>query len=289
MNVTREPAVAVVPYGVRLNRDFANRKLASLHWPLGCPADLISGCVADLTARDHLILWAKTAMHFQPRWPCAARISMMVMEPKIMSALHHRLLPWTGRRFYRVFSYDDDLLGRIGNGVFLPFGTTWVPEWRDLTVEKCADLSLIASAKRDHPGHRLRHEIAEHLNTSQREVAILGRGYQPFDAKSDGLAPYRYSVVIENVRERNYFSEKLIDAILCETVPIYWGCPNISDFFDPAGMMVCTSAEELRASIAMISHGDYANRLPALRAIKPAAARYGEIERRAAEALLASL
>ncbi|UTS81319.1 hypothetical protein [Phaeobacter piscinae] len=285
----REPAIAVVPYGARLSRNFASRDLSTLHWPLGCPEALGGGQVADLTARDHLIVWAKTAMYFQPRWPCAAQISMMVMEPKIMSALHHRLLPWTCRRFFRVFSYDDDLLGRIGNGVFLPFGTTWVPEWRDLTVEKCADLSVIASAKRDHPGHKLRHEIVAHLQSTKPEAAILGRGYQPFEAKSDGLAPYRYSVVIENVRERNYFSEKLIDAILCETVPIYWGCPNISDFLDPTGMMLCASAEELRAAISMISEGDYAARLPALRAIKSEAARYGEIERRAAEALVTNL
>jgi len=34
------------------------------------------------------------------------------------------------------------------------------------------------------------------------------------------LTPYRYSVVIENVREPGYFSEKLVDALLCGTVPI---------------------------------------------------------------------
>ncbi|ATF17604.1 hypothetical protein [Phaeobacter gallaeciensis] len=285
----REPAIAVVPYGTRLTRNFAKRDLSTLHWPLGCPEALGGGQVADLTAQDHLIVWAKTAMHMQWRWPCRAQVSMMVMEPKIMSALHHRLLPWTCRRFFRVFSYDEDLLGRIGNGVFLPFGTTWVPDWPDLTVEKCADLSVIASAKRDHPGHKLRHEMVAHLQSTKPEAAILGRGYQPFEAKSDGLAPYRYSVVIENVQERNYFSEKLIDAILCETVPIYWGCPNISDFLDPTGMMICASAEELRAAIAMISEGDYAARLPALRAIKSEAARYGSIEQRAAKALLDSL
>ncbi|MEK0164222.1 hypothetical protein VWX35_18335 [Phaeobacter sp. A36a-5a] len=287
--MTREPAIAVVPYGAKLNRAFANRELASLHWPFGCPGDLIGGRVSDLAAQDHLIVWAKTGMHLPGRWPCRAGISMMVMEPKIMSSLHHRLLPWTWRRFFRVFSYNEDLLAGIGNGLFLPFGTTWVPEWQELAIEKRADLSIIASAKRDHPGHKLRHDVVEHLRCSTPEVAILGRGYQPFETKSDGLAPYRYSVVIENVRERNYFSEKLIDAILCETVPIYWGCPNISDFFDPAGMIICSTGEEIRAAIAMISQDDYTARLPTLRALKPEAARYGSIERRAAEALRASL
>ncbi|MFS4580572.1 hypothetical protein [Phaeobacter sp. C3_T13_0] len=285
----RKSAIAVVPYGIKLGRDFAERALSTLHWPLGCPADLAGGRVANLGPQDHLIVWAKTGMHLQWQRPCRAWVSMMVMEPKIMSALHHRLLPWTWRRFCRVFSYDEELLRRIGNGIFLPFGTTWVPDWRNLSPEKGADLSLIASAKCDHPGHKLRHEIVSHLQACQPKAAILGRGYQPFEAKSDGLAPYRYSVVVENVRERNYFSEKLIDAILCETVPIYWGCPNVGDFFDPEAMMVCQTAEDIRVAIGQISQEDYDTRLPNLRAMKERAATLGQIELRAAIALRDSL
>ena len=77
----------------------------------------------------------------------------------------------------------------------------------------------------------------------------MGGGYKAFKQKADGLAPYRYSVVIENVRERNYFTEKLIDALLCGTVPIYWGCPNIGDFFDTTGMMICESEADIQAAL----------------------------------------
>jgi len=50
-------------------------------------------------------------------------------------------------------------------------------------------------------------------------------------SKYDGLINYKYSICIENIRRKNYFSEKFTDAILCFTIPIYFGCPNISDFF----------------------------------------------------------
>ena len=33
------------------------------------------------------------------------------------------------------------------------------------------------------------------------------------------------------VKKKNYFSEKFTDAILCWTIPIYYGCLNISDYF----------------------------------------------------------
>jgi hypothetical protein len=41
-----------------------------------------------------------------------------------------------------------------------------------------------------------------------------------------------YSVAIESTEEVNYLSEKLIDCLITKTIPVYWGCPNISDFFD---------------------------------------------------------
>lgn len=115
---------------------------------------------------------------------------------------------------------------------------------------------------------------------------VMGRGYKPFDRKSDGLAPYRFSVVIENVREPNYFTEKLVDAVLCETVPIYWGCPNIDRFLDPEGMILCNSAEDVRNAIRHADAAEYERRLPALRAIKEKAAHWGDLETRAAQVVL---
>lgn|SRR3990167_4148691 len=49
----------------------------------------------------------------------------------------------------------------------------------------------------------------------------------------DGLLPYRYTLVSENHTEKNYFSEKLTDAILAECLCFYHGCPNVEDWIDP--------------------------------------------------------
>ena len=106
-----------------------------------------------------------------------------------------------------------------------------------------------------------------------------------FDAKADGLAPYRFSVVIENVREQNYFSEKLVDAVLCNTVPIYWGCPNIDRFIDPSALIICTSEDDIRQAINEASEDEFQSRLPALQALQPEVAAYGNIEERAAQAI----
>lgn len=49
--------------------------------------------------------------------------------------------------------------------------------------------------------------------------------------KFDGLINYKYSLCIENCSIKNYFTEKFTDAILCWTIPIYYGCTNINEYF----------------------------------------------------------
>ena len=49
--------------------------------------------------------------------------------------------------------------------------------------------------------------------------------------KEAGILPYRYSLAIENSSQKNYFTEKLLDSLLMWSIPIYWGCPNLHQFF----------------------------------------------------------
>ena len=284
-----DPAIAILPYGHRQGRALADTPLSDLNWPLGRPERLGQGRLRDMGPADHLIVYPKTTSHIDLRRGIRAQVSIMVVEPAIIHARHLRLLRLTHRRFFRVLSFNRALLSRIPNGLFLPYGTTWVPDWRERATDKSAMCSLIASAKRDSAGHQLRHRIVDHIRATGRDVAVMGGGYAPFERKADGLAPYRYSVVIENVREPDYFSEKLIDALLCLTVPIYWGCPNVHDYFDTAGMVICRNAAEIEAALATMSEADYAARLPALKAARPVADSFTDLERRAAETLRDSL
>lgn len=280
-----DPAIAVLPYGGRLGPAFSRQSLDDLNWPLGRPARLAQGVVGDLTRADHLIVYPKTAMHFQLRWGVSAQVSMMVVEPEVIHARHLKFLRWTHRRFHRVLSHHDGLLNAIPNGIKHPFGATWVPEYATLKIEKQRNMSLIASSKRDTEGHLLRHEMVDMVKAEALDVAVLGRGYAPFEDKAEGLAPYRFSVVIENMRERNYFTEKIVDAVLCETVPIYWGCPNIGDFFDPGAVIACDTAEEMKTAVRAAYAGQYGAMLPALQRAKKQAAHWADLEGRAARAI----
>ncbi|MDR9393873.1 MAG: glycosyltransferase family 10 [Roseovarius sp.] len=280
------PRAAILPHHLKLGLRPGAIPLASLIWPLGDPGDIAGKCLRDLRPEDHLILFPRDTLHLRPGFGTRARVSVMVLEPEAIHGAHMRWLRRTHRRFHRVLTCNEALLAAIPNGVFFPFGGTWVPEWRELDLTKRATCSLIASAKRSQEGHELRHAMAEWARAEAPAVDVMGRGYRPFGAKAEGLAPYRYSLVIENVRERNYFTEKLVDAILCQCVPIYWGCPNIGDFLDPDAMVICDNAAQMRAAVRAASADDYAARQPALAAMQARADHWGDFYGRAARAVL---
>lgn len=45
------------------------------------------------------------------------------------------------------------------------------------------------------------------------------------------LEQYEYALCFENGQANGYFSEKIVDSFMAHTVPIYWGAPDIEDYF----------------------------------------------------------
>lgn len=280
------PRVCVLPYGQRLGWRPSYLPLSDLHWPLGVPEGIECQTLADLLPTDHVLIPPHSTLYFRPTFGTRARISVMIMEPRAVHRRHMTLISLFRRRFYRVLTSDSDLLARVPNSAFFPTAGSWVPNWQEIDLTKQAMCSLIASGKTKQLGHKLRHAAVRWSRETGQDIDIMGRGYKPFAQKSDGLAPYRYSIVIENAREQNYFSEKLVDALLCNTVPIYWGCPNIADFFDTSAMLLCENMADIQRAVAQMTQADYTSRVPALAAARDVAVGYMDIYARAAKTVL---
>lgn len=103
----------------------------------------------------------------------------------------------------------------------------------DHPPEKTKKISIITSNKTYTKGHRKRIECALKIKKYFGEhVDLFGNGFNNFIDKWDVLAPYKFHIAIENSVERNYFSEKITDSILAYSLPLYHGCPNITDYFE---------------------------------------------------------
>ena len=51
------------------------------------------------------------------------------------------------------------------------------------------------------------------------------------------IAQYKFSLCFENSSSHNYLTEKLLNAYTCGSIPIYWGCPNVSDYINMECML----------------------------------------------------
>ena len=146
---------------------------------------------------------------------------------------------------------------------------------------KSADLSAIVTGKRLSLGHHFRLDLIHHLESIGQAIDIYGldnnesfrnyRGALPWLDKREGLAPYRYTIAIENNSEKNYVTEKLTDAILSECLPFYWGCPNLEDIIEPDSFIRLPSDDITVATSIIreaIANDEYSRRLPAIKRSK---------------------
>lgn len=100
-------------------------------------------------------------------------------------------------------------------------------------IEKSKLISVISSNKVLSKGHRDRLAFVEKLKKHfGDDLDVFGRGINSFSDKWDVIAPYKYHIAIENQCVYNYYTEKFIDSYMGESYPIYYGCPNIEEYFN---------------------------------------------------------
>ncbi len=119
------------------------------------------------------------------------------------------------------------------------------------TFEKKRLISVITSNKKFTRGHRQRidfvNQLKQHFGT---ELDVFGRGINDIEDKWDAIAGYKYHIALENCSYPDYWTEKLSDVYLGGAVPIYYGCPNLVDYF-PAGAFI-TINYDIQEAVSVI-------------------------------------
>jgi hypothetical protein len=152
-------------------------------------------------------------------------------------------------KFDLILTSSEKVVQNCNNAVLFPFGSGWVEPITD--QEKIFQLSFLAGVKNQLVGHRLRQEI---LKIENQITNIPTKFFQSYDGKKDDiLYPSMFSIIVENTQHKNYFTEKIIDCLLSKNIPIYWGCPNIPDYFDKRGFITFNSIPELIAKCNMLT------------------------------------
>jgi len=92
------------------------------------------------------------------------------------------------------------------------------------------DLDLISTYE-----YYLRKEGATRKLIDEEQAKL---GFVCVEDKWAGLAPYRYSLAVENFSNPFYWTEKLIDAYLSWCMPIYYGCSDITKYFPKESLIL---------------------------------------------------
>ena len=134
---------------------------------------------------------------------------------------------------------DDNLGEPFKNG----FGYLWHTPYKKNIPEKKNKMSIMISGKQYAPGHKYRHMLVKEILKTDLDIHILGGGCKyytnikdsrikgSFNNATELTESYEYHICIENNITNDYFSEKIMDSLLHNTVPIYLGCKNIDNYF----------------------------------------------------------
>ena len=220
-----------------------------------------------------------------------SRRILAVTEPSTWLGLSEERLEEISS-FYptRILGWHEALKG-LKQYVFWNATTKWVGD--DVPREKKFGVSGFISNKmrKGGQGYELRYEVI--LNQGEIKVPSLIYNFTgmwqgekleyPVPKKDIGMG-HMFHLAIENVCEPGNFTEKLIDCFASRVVPLYYGAPDIGDFFDTTGIIVLDPKRWL-TQINCLTEQDFLSRIEVLEKNYKASKKYWSVVQGLAEAI----
>ena len=209
-------------------------------------------------------------------------IRIIIIEEPKRSALFDLIQKHQNCYTY-VLTYHEEILNTNPKAILFHCPNTWIKDY--LFPKKEFSISTVVGGKSDPTmaGYDLRHELWR----NKERIRIPKKFYLSGDSfhshkfikwkeadYSNNLTlgsskePLFYSmfhICIENTSIKNYFSEKIIDCFQTLTVPIYYGCTNIHEFFNIKGMFLARNIENLIDISNTLTPEIYYSMLPVLK------------------------
>lgn len=162
-----------------------------------------------------------------------------LIEPQALdSGLYRRFINQRQfRNFKTILTHDEELPGLIERlcreeGTPIPriqsyfLGGCWTKPENFGFHRKTKDICIIASGKTQLPGHQMRHQIISQL-AQKYGIDYFGRGYESFEDMGKVLKDYRICIVVENVKNGHWVTEKLITPLTVGCDVLYYGSEEV--------------------------------------------------------------
>lgn len=161
-----------------------------------------------------------------------SNVILITGEPEAVKPYHQKYI----KQFGAIFSTQKSLEhnNKISKQLLPWFISKSYDELKKMDeLPKTKLMSVVCSNKTFTSGHKKRLEFIYKLKEYfGDQFDIYGKGINEVDDKWDVICNYKYHIVLENSSDPDYWTEKLADSFLGLAYPIYWGCPNIYDYFN---------------------------------------------------------
>jgi len=191
---------------------------------------------------------------------------MVLQEPNEYFGYHDWAIE-NKELFSFILTWDDKVINNCDNASLLLFGHTWFKsdQYTEDKVKKFEVTHLRGNLLKTY-GQYLRHELLDRQNeivVPKNFYDVYGDRHNIEDArlgKEKLFGNSMFGVAIENTQHNGYFTEKILDCFLQKTIPIYWGCSDIADVFNPEGIITFTSVDDAIRKINKLDEEYYWNR-----------------------------
>ena len=152
------------------------------------------------------------------------------------------------------------------------------------------EVSYVSGVLDNLEGHKLRHRILENFYKGNVKIpSYFRRVLDDFNHKTGNRPGYdevkiakhgnpiegegkkelwnrnsMFHVAVENSRNINYYTDKIVDCFATKTIPIYWGAPNIGEFWNQDGIITFENENELVSILNNLTEDDYFRRKEAI-------------------------
>lgn len=158
-----------------------------------------------------------------------------LLEPRELVPSVYEQIQVLRDEFDLILTHDQSLLS-LKSDKIKPyiFGGVWSkPEnWDNFSTnmnrKKCC---IIVSHKRSLMGHIFRHQIVSQL-ANKYGVDVWGNGYRTFEDMGELLSNYEYCIVVENVKDGHWITEKALTALVSGCKVLYYGSEELENSFN---------------------------------------------------------
>jgi hypothetical protein len=209
---------------------------------------------------------------------------LLINEPNEFFGLHDYAIQY-GNNYNVVLTWSQKILDKLPNAYLFPLGERNIDLEYSKTFEnkeRIFEVSFLRGILNKIEGHHLRHRIFDResqINIPYKWWPVLsdfnwnkmnrpdgndlpnGNPIEGEGKKEVWNRNAMFHVAVENSKYQNLLTDKIIDCFCTKTLPIYWGAPNIGDFYDERGIITFKDENELIDIINKLTPEDYYSRL----------------------------